>query len=88
LSGLLVPSLKDFLAFLYFPHATSSILPFLLRFLLVLLVPSLQLGNSSPLFSNASHSSSESSSLPALHVEYLDLSFDHLVQKVVSSQQV
>jgi hypothetical protein len=88
LRGLLIPSLKDFLSFFYFPYGTSCILSIILWFPLILLVPSRCLGNSSTLLSSLSPGSRPSLSLSALHVTYLNPSFDYPLHKVASSQQV
>jgi hypothetical protein len=77
---LLDPSFKDFLSFFCFPYATSCLLSFILWFPLVLLVPSLHLGNSSTLPSHPNPSSCPSPTLPALHVMSLKPFFAHPLQ--------
>jgi hypothetical protein len=84
----LVPSLKDLLSFLYFPYATSCILSFILWFPVVLLVSSHCFDNLSNLLSRPSLGSYPSPCLPALHLAYVNPSFDHPLHKVMSSQQV
>jgi hypothetical protein len=88
LRGLLVFFLKDFHSFFYFPYVTSCILSFIRWFLLVLLVPWLRLGDSSTLLSHQSPSCCPHPCLPALHIAYLEPSFDHPLYKVASLQQV
>jgi hypothetical protein len=85
LRELLVAFLMDILSFFYIPYTTSFILFFILWFSLVLLVPSLRLGNSSTLLSCPSPSSCPSPCLPTLHVTYLNPFFNYPVDKVVSS---
>jgi hypothetical protein len=77
LTGLFVIFLKDFLSFFYFPYATSYILSYIPWFPLILLVPSLCSGNSSTLLSRLSPGYCPSPNLPALHVMYLEPSFDY-----------
>jgi hypothetical protein len=80
LRGLPDPLLCYFPSFVYLPHATSSILSSELRFPLIILVPSLYLGNSSTLSSHLGSCSCPSPSHWALLVIYLDPSFNHLLQ--------
>jgi hypothetical protein len=88
LRGLLVPFQKDFLSFFYFPYGTSCIPSFILWVSLLYLVPYLRLGDSRTLFSCPSGGSFLSPCLPALHVLYLNSSFNHQLHKVASSQQL
>jgi hypothetical protein len=87
LRALLVPFLKDFLSFFYFPYTTSFILSFILWFPLVLQLSSLYLCDFSTLLSPLSHSSCPRPSLLALYVVYLEPSLHHLLQRQQCDQE-